>query len=736
MAGNSILTSVIEKKMGQALNHLSPKIHADYASIHANLFKSSAFINDLHIDFIPYSNTPQYRHSLHFNNLTLTGINLFKVIFNSTLSIKNVSFNKAEIKLDPFLLDKKDSAQAITDSLHLPFKNLAIANLGLRDLNVWLHAPPADRLLLRGNIALQGAEINLTNNSGASSIVRFKSVEGLLSDIDYAMRHHHYTIRVKKLMLNSNKQQLLLDSLKIISQKDIDSSQNNMSRMNIDVTATTIKITKLNILQLLPGFSDGKSLDEKDRAAILVSDLRVHLMQNNKGHLSHHSIYCKRLSCKGIDFANAILNHSLFVNTINLEGCDIRLDPVLLDKIRRSKGKMLSKFSFPFKNLSINMFKIREGNIWLHSGKKERLLLKGDLTVNKVVLNHKGSHGTIESHLAAIGCNLSDIDYPLPDGLYMMHINKLKADSKAAMLRINSLKIVPRYNKYQFGKRLGHQQDWIKTNIGDIEISKLNYANVLHKELRADKITFNNCKIYVFRDRRLPRLLKQQPMPNDYLKKIPFNLRVNHLQMNNASVIYEEFPKDGTQSGTLQLANMNMSMSPVLNHPFKTDPVYSDTYITGSIMNSGSIKATIHGQLEKNIYYIKGSIENLDLSRLNSSAENLGKFHIKSGILNSLNFHFTATDKKSSGEIIGEYHNLIIERLKVRNGLKKVAKVPTFFLKHLIIPKNKDKSMDAARRTGKIDYNRDPTRMVTFYLLKSLLSGIRASFDLGFLLPK
>ncbi len=29
----------------------------------------------------------------------------------------------------------------------------------------------------------------------------------------------------------------------------------------------------------------------------------------------------------------------------------------------------------------------------------------------------------------------------------------------------------------------------------------------------------------------------------------------------------------------------------------------------------------------------------------------------------------------------------------------------------------KDKSMDVAKRTGKIDYKRDPTRVVTFYFL-------------------
>lgn len=66
----------------------------------------------------------------------------------------------------------------------------------------------------------------------------------------------------------------------------------------------------------------------------------------------------------------------------------------------------------------------------------------------------------------------------------------------------------------------------------------------------------------------------------------------------------------------------------------------------------------------------------------------------------------------------------------------KTAKLPSFFLHHLIIRKNKDKSLNVKKRTGKIDYARDPTRLVTFYFLKSLLDGIRSSFTLGFLLPK
>ena len=421
---------------------------------------------------------------------------------------------------------------------------------------------------------------------------------------------------------------------------------------------------------------------------------------------------------------------------VNLDQCDIKIDRSLLNKNEILKRKILSQLKVPFRNFMVNKFTLSGANIWLHSSKKDQLLLKGNFSMNNVALNLPVTTGGPEFHLAAITCDLSDIYYPLPDGSYIVDINRLTLDSRKEILRINSLKIVPRYNKYQLGKKSGHQEDWINTEIGEIAISKLDVLGLLNKKLKADEVALNDCKIYAFRDRRLPRLLIRQPMPNDYLKRIPFEIRVRQLKINNASVVSEEFPKDGTQTGKLQFENMNISMSPVLNFPNKNDPLYSNTYIQGTIMNSGYIDATIHAPLEKNIYYIKGSIINLDLSKLNSSAENLGKFHIQSGILNSLYFHFTATDKKASGEIIGEYHNLIIEKLKINEGVKKIAKVPTFFLKHFIIPKNKDKSMDVAKRTGKIEYKRDPTRMVTFYFLKSLLSGIRASFGLGFLLPK
>ena len=92
------------------------------------------------------------------------------------------------------------------------------------------------------------------------------------------------------------------------------------------------------------------------------------------------------------------------------------------------------------------------------------------------------------------------------------------------------------------------------------------------------------------------------------------------------------------------------------------------------------------------------------------------------------------TDERSTGKIIGVYHHLIIQQLKKHTEEKNVADFASFVLRHAIIPLDKDASLPENKRTGLVNYQRDPTRMVTHYYLQSLLMGVKKSFALGFLL--
>ena len=291
-------------------------------------------------------------------------------------------------------------------------------------------------------------------------------------------------------------------------------------------------------------------------------------------------------------------------------------------------------------------------------------------------------------------------------------------------------------DKFDIGKKKGHQVDYIEGFSAGISIEKLDVMQLFQQKLIAEKIIINQNRIYAFRDRRLPLQADTKALPVEDLKDIPINIRVGSLAINATTFTYEEFPKDGKETGTLKILRLHGSISPLINRPTKTDPEFMRMKMEGSLMGSGTVEASMKLPLRKDSnYFVQGAFHNLDVTTLNSPAENLGKLHIESGMLNSLAFDFMMTEEKSTGKIIGEYHNLVIDKLREKSDEKKIDKFKSFFLKKLIIRKNKDKSLAESKRTGKVDYKRDPSRYFSFYLLHSLLMGVKSSFSLGFLLP-
>ena len=693
------LNKIVENKVKEKLEQLAPVATVGFSSIHANFFASSLSIKDLSIRFQPVTSDSTHHHSLNFSKADFTGINFLGVILNKKLLINKLKLEKGSINLDLFLLDKKDSFPNLLS--RMLFKNISIDHFETDETNVWNHTGMENKLLLRGRINID--DININNSSQSS--FHFNTVQCNLTNVDYTIPSSNQTVQIRQLLLDSRSGMLRIDSLKITPEKASDPKI-------AEAFISSIRVSKLDVLKL----EDKKLI----AGTIVINKSNAHIFN------------CKSIQKKSKDESSVDVD-------LNQPFSEVSIDSLVIDHsslnfesaFANNLGTKKKDFDMMhLKNFSIRHFLIKEATVKVTSKNSNRL------TIDEIEIANLNKSINSSFNWSSLKCNISDINYSIPAAYRTVQINKLIADSKKKLLRVDHLKISTQYSKFQYGRMLGRQADYIKATVPRIEISDLDFKQLLQKKVVADKIEIDESKIYFFRDRRLPRQLKEQPMPNGYLDKIPIEVRVNTLKINNASILSEEFPKSGNESGYLTINNANISMSPLLNHPGKNDPAYSNTHVEGSIMNAGLIEATIHAPLTKNTYFIRGAIKNMDLPKLNPSAENLGKFHIESGVLNFLEFHFTATKEKATGEIIGEYHNLIIDRLKEKNGETKVAKMPTFLLKHLIIPKNKDKSLNVKKRTGKIDYKRDPTRVVTFYFLKSLLSGIRASFTLGFLLPE
>jgi hypothetical protein len=432
------------------------------------------------------------------------------------------------------------------------------------------------------------------------------------------------------------------------------------------------------------------------------------------------------LQVTGFEFMKLLNEKTLIAKKLTINDSKI-----VLDKKDKSKTPALAS---DLKKIYIDDLQC-ENLSALYKDNTNECRFNADVRLNKADIDpsfdgNKTKFGSIHGEISAFhfaGSNYHDID-----------IKKIKFDSKKELVQINAINITPRIGKYEFGKKLGHQADWMQASISKVDIVNPDFERLLNQKLLADKIKISESKAYIFRDRRLPRPQKNIPLPVDIMKTIPLDMRVKTCELATSDVVYEEYPSAGYgKTGILKIEKIKLSWSPLINHAIASDPAYMTMNVTGSIMGSGTAHGVIMMPLQKNKpYYIKGAIERLDLTKLNSSSENLGKIRIKSGFLDFLSFDFTMTEQRSTGKIIGAYHRLIIQQLKKHTEEKNVADFASFVLRRAIIPLNKDASLPERKRTGKVDYQRDSTRMVSYFFLQSLLMGVKKSFTLGFLLPK
>jgi hypothetical protein len=362
---------------------------------------------------------------------------------------------------------------------------------------------------------------------------------------------------------------------------------------------------------------------------------------------------------------------------------------------------------------------------------KESFAMEGQIELDSVYRDTTGAQGA-----GGIRVLAEKARYLAAGMNETIHLRGFELDSKKRLLHLDTLRINPNLDKEEMGRVKGHQVDVVESSSEGINVKNLDVMALLQHELSADEISIESTKMHVFRDRRLPLEPGEKAMPVEGLKSMPLSLRVGRLKIGTTTFAYEEFPKKGNQTGTMTIYRMRGTLAPLINKPVNGDPAYITMTTEGSLMNSGSVTATTRMPLHKgDPYVVDGAFHELDVTKLNNPAENLGKLHLESGMLNSLDFRFEMNDDKATGQIIGEYHDLVVDKLKENSNDKKVDKLKSFALKKFIIPKDKDKSLPVSKRTGKVDYKRDKERYFSYYLLHSLLVGVKSSFSLGFLLP-
>ena len=398
-------------------------------------------------------------------------------------------------------------------------------------------------------------------------------------------------------------------------------------------------------------------------SSVSFDSLEINFIPYQSMQQYQYRVQVSKFSLKGIHFLKFLFNKDLVANDLVVKNGVICVDSFLLSRNDSLQADILEKINWPFRRLllrNVDMLRLRmdlnhaepmvaNANILFHelsvdqpgNGPKFESVdmqlsqvnfpVRGfridalQVRVNSGKKNIRAGHLQLPSlnggqrQVLISGVNVEGFDLKktiAQDSLvassitangikavvnrYNIEINRVELNNEKKIGKATGINIFPQLGKYELGRKLGHQADWIAASIPAVHVIKPQIEKWLMGKLQAEKVTVNELRAYVFRDRRLPRLQTPVPLPVDYLEQLPVDIRVDSLDLVNGRVEYEEFPRSGfNKTGVLRIEQMNAIRYPLINHPRFSDSSFITMNLHGSIMGSGNSNCVAMMPLKK-----------------------------------------------------------------------------------------------------------------------------------------
>ncbi|MBT1702413.1 DUF748 domain-containing protein [Chryseosolibacter indicus] len=444
--------------------------------------------------------------------------------------------------------------------------------------------------------------------------------------------------------------------------------------------------------------------------------------------------------CKNTDFVSAKL----------IKACGIRILPLLLkrhlsfEKIEFDSSHVVLHRSFLTKSQSPSKPR-REFTIKIDELKLPKLQLEYFDTTGCEANTKYSSNVDVKEFVLSFyedqpaffnlsSFKIDSVKIDLPFDFYTFTIKQLSIDQSAKLFKLDTLKIIPQLGKIAFGRKKGFEIDRFEGVIPYLNLYDLVINRSDSLSIQAEKLTVQFF-LKVFRDKRLLFKNTYKPLPIEMLKKLTFGLKIPLMVVNKSYVKYEEFALEADSAGSLYFDDLYATIKNIDNTKSNANKEM-EMYAESAFLGQGDLKVrATFPWLNSKRYSLNGSLKNMDMKRLNAMLEPALKVRAESGRLHRLSFNFTYDNDISNGMIDLYYNDFKLLTYKSGDKSKntkesKIAAFKTFLLNTFIIKKNMDERFPDEERKGEIDFERDKSKSIFNYWVKSLLSGIKSAYNI------
>jgi hypothetical protein len=318
---------------------------------------------------------------------------------------------------------------------------------------------------------------------------------------------------------------------------------------------------------------------------------------------------------------------------------------------------------------------------------------------------------------------LNNIGIELPTSFYQIKTKQLTFTSTKKMLQLDSVELLPTPSNLEFARKNTYQIDRITARIPVLTVKGFDPGETFQPRFIASAVAFN-FSLAVYHDKRFPMAKKKQMvLPPVFIRQFGFPLHVATVKIGSSFISYDEFPEAGEKAGRIFFNDLKATISNISSANLGETRMD----VESRFMDAGKLTATFTFPLALHMpYTVKGKLQNFSLSSINQMLTPLEHLSITQGNLKAMDFHFHYNEQKATGALVLDYSNLRVSILKKKNPNQ--VNVLASIVANAILKNTMDNTILEKKRTGAIQFDRDPTEGIFGFWWKSLRDGIKSVY--------
>jgi len=386
-------------------------------------------------------------------------------------------------------------------------------------------------------------------------------------------------------------------------------------------------------------------------------------IEKPKWKVGKYSVHTDKILIKNLSYFDYFFN-----NIIVIGGIDVSNPEVIFNKNDSVKDSSIKNKKLHFeKEIVVKKFNVNGGCLIL----KENELVSNklyfsikELNFYEILINSRTLKGILPFEYQGGEIESDSVFYEL-DEAHNVILRNLKLKDRD--LSVKDFRIIPKYSKAEFDRRISVEKDRFELGLNSIIINGLDWA-VKNDSLYlfAPVTHISGADLKVYRNKLLPDDISIKPLYSQMIRELGAKIKFDSIFIDSSQVEYEEKVIESGSPGKVGFYNLraeavNITNIGLTSNNFRKTRIQFET----SFMNEAPLSLDWEFDV-RNIeddFKVSGKLESISAGAMNSFLKPTLNIVVE-GEMESLFFNFQGNKYKASGDMRLKYNNFKVEVLK------------------------------------------------------------------------